>query len=364
MNTKQSQSWILVTHHKPHFDEMLAMYLLQNHPKSEQKYPGITKSNGIKFWNPGSETPDGKSWQEWLKKNHLLIGVGGSQYDEHASLKEDRKENECAATLVAKDLGIEDEPQLQQLLKYAKRVDLSGSTDQFSLASLINLYQKSYPDDEKSQMTIINWAMQAIHIKYLEQKTFFETSVDEFRKNAQSEVIQSKNIRGKIKNFTVVSIISDDPNAKAVAMSTYGVNADVVIIQKKSQNTIAIITKKQSLVPVDNIVRIIRTKENAKRNFIGATKESLVNEKSLYENDPWYYFKDAGMLLNGSERTKDNKFPTRLPFNEIVMSVKIALNNRFHQNHYVTCNQGICAGSKCPWYCYGLSKCSEKKVAA
>lgn len=113
----------IITHFRPHLDELLAIKLLWQY--GGKKYPGIEDST-LEYCDTG-DLPEGKSWQQHFDEGSLLVGLGGGPFDEHPALTgEARKAKESASSLVAKDLCLEKHPLWKQLITWATEADQTG----------------------------------------------------------------------------------------------------------------------------------------------------------------------------------------------------------------------------------------------
>ena len=312
----------IVTHPRPHLDELVGIVLLRI--CGTTRYEGIEDAE-IKFCSADT-TPEGKSWKQLQKEGILLIGIGGGIFDEHPTLDKERKEGECAATLVAKHLNILDEPWLAKLLKYVTANDTKGGTSPFDLAAMINRYNKQWFD--KDPQKAIEWAVLQIEAYLTEQMEFFITTKDEFE---QVATICNTSHNGK--NIIMVYGISDNDQFGAYARSQFGAHADVVV-QKNSKGNVIITTKKTSGINLDNVVRNIRLLEMRKRNFICSNiwDVSLTADGKCEKAEEWFYQKQAGQLLNGS-RSASSIAPTKISFEKIVTTVKDSLSYIRHSNN-------------------------------
>ncbi len=214
----------IMTHHRPHLDEIVAIAILQQCGK--KLYPGIDTAEYV-FCDAGTETPDGRPWEAWHAEGTLLIGVGGSCFDEHPTSGEERKD-ECAATLVARHLEIEAEPWMTKLLHYTKINDTKGSLNAFELGALVTrLMKQCY--DQNPTLTVEACIHNMVLPYLVEQMNFFLAVAPEYNEKAQ--VIEAKH-RGEV--ITIVAVESDNLQMNSYARSKYGANADVVI-QKNSK---------------------------------------------------------------------------------------------------------------------------------
>jgi hypothetical protein len=140
---ERKQNWILQPHRIPHLDEYLAMWLLKRF--GESKFPGISEAQVI-FGDSGE-----KFGAAIGSTNVIPIGTGGGKLDEHLNGKDtDRIEGECAATLTAKNLGIQEMPELKNLLDYVLKHDSTGQRNNFDFADLVIAMNRSEMEQKKT----------------------------------------------------------------------------------------------------------------------------------------------------------------------------------------------------------------------
>lgn len=149
-------------------DTATAVYLLARFGK--ESFPGIDTA-GILFW---TTIPEGETDASLLAKGVLTVDLGGSLFDHHLANVENGKRTDCASTLIAKYLGIDQNPALKKCLAWAKRDDLEGkgtiSDDPldraFGLSRLIMNLNRAFPDDPKRTLDYI---LPLIHFHILEE---------------------------------------------------------------------------------------------------------------------------------------------------------------------------------------------------
>lgn len=150
----------LPTHFLPHFDEALVCFMLWNFP--HPKFVGADEAS-VSFYNAGRTTPDGQyATEQWIRKHRQLpIGIWGGVLDEHRRPEEtdeeyeERKKNqECAASLAAKLLGIDQLPELQSILRFARRVDNTATADPRDISSVI---KKLHDNRETEKRQVVKW---------------------------------------------------------------------------------------------------------------------------------------------------------------------------------------------------------------
>lgn len=336
--TKQIK--IIVTHPRPHLDEIAAIWLFKKF--GESLFPGIRYAE-IQYW--GEEKIKKYPLEECAKQGILLVGIGGGRFDEHPTIENGRRENECAATLTARILGLDEDPLLERILEFTRKTDLKSAPHPFDLAFLVNLRNKQHPDKPEE---VIDWTIKALQDFYNQQKEFFGTTKEEFEKKAQIEEIQVGN-----KNLKLVTIISDNEQIAKFARSKHGCEA-AMVIQKNSRGNIGIFTARRFYLDILDLVVMIRIEEQrAKGRFVTGDYAYFSREGTMKEAEEWFYHEGIQALLNGS-LTKSDVPPTRIPLEEIKELVKIAMNkNLFYCRH----DPKKCRN--CRWNKWGLHRCRK-----
>lgn len=340
----------IVTHKHPHFDEILGIWLLKKF--GEEKFPGISAAK-IEFWDTGGRTPDGRPAREYEKEGTLVIGIGGGRFDEHPAVNGQRKEQECAATLVAKALELRDEPVFEKIFKFALSSGLKAGNHPFDIASIPRVFYQQASDPQE----VIAWVMKGIGVKYQEQLQFFSLAKKEFEEKAEVEEIQ-----GPGRMLKMVTIVSDNNQMSKFVRSTYGVSADVVI-QKQSSGNVQIFTNAKSRLVLYDVAQMLRLTEQELKNDIRTKDWKMLASEGKVEGCEEWFFQIAGqMLLNGS-LTATGVPPTKISLEKIKEIVRIGLNPQtFHPKFADHCKLGACIATskdRCPWYKFGLQRCRK-----
>ncbi len=120
--------WIFWLHRRPHIEEIYGILLLRRF--GEELYPGISTGRlKICFWRINNPRLKKFTTAMLLARRRIVVGLrvaDRSDFDEHGTATEDRKMGECSATLIAKKLKIQDDPQIQVLLEAVRRNDCYG----------------------------------------------------------------------------------------------------------------------------------------------------------------------------------------------------------------------------------------------
>ncbi len=339
----------LVTHERPHFDEIVAFWLLRKF--GETIFLGISTAKVV-FWATGGGTPDGRSAEEWERDGFLPIGIGGGRFDEHPSTGNGRKEGECAATLVAKAIGVHENPALELLLKYVLDNDTKGAGHPMDIAHLATLLYQLYPDNPEK---VMEWVTEGIETKYREQLDFWIGTREEYERVAETEEIACLEDR----TLQMVTVVSDSEQMNKFARF----QGAAVVIQKRSTGNVQIFTNKKFGLVLEDVAQMLRLAEQEAKGEVVTTEwHELATEGKVPGAEEWFFHEKLQALLNGSSTAKDVP-PTSLPLEVIQEAVRIGLNpSVFEPEHAYDCRRGICtatARTPCPWYSWGLHRCRK-----
>ncbi len=153
--TRREQNWILVIHEKPHPADYVSLWEMMR--LGGEKFPGVEQAE-IFFTQSGE-----KSGMAFESTNVISIDTGGGRYDEHRNGGEtDRLAGECSATLIAKDLGIREKPEVKELLDYVFIHDSSSQRRNFDFADLVTALNHS----EMEQKEITSYVFDILDALY------------------------------------------------------------------------------------------------------------------------------------------------------------------------------------------------------
>jgi hypothetical protein len=365
----------IVTHVRPHLDEILAILFLRRF--GESRFPGVSTAKLV-LWDAGPLTPDRRPASDYANEGYVLIGVGGSRFDEHATLDTERRQGECAASLMARELGIDEDPCFTKLLEYATVNDTRGGAGRFTekhpaesapaskpqrydagafhLAAQIGAMNRKYPNDPH---VVIDW-MQTWLDAYLEsQGEYFGITRETYERDVKVERIKCKNGQ----TIRLAHICSDLEQLGPFSRSyLLGAHAADIFVQQRSNGQIQIFTNKRNreLTNLPDIVKMIRLKEQRTKNTVLTTGfTDLGAEGTVAGAEEWYFHLPGGSLLNGSLTSPDTP-PTKLTLEVILKIITVCVNQRqFEKNHQSNCLQGQCTHriDPCSWYDYGLQRC-------
>jgi len=340
----------ILTHERPHLDEVVAIWLLRKF--GENRFPGCSKAV-VSFTSARKLAEAGLKPEDYEARGTLLLGIGGGRFDEHPTLEEDRKADDCAATLVARELGVSDDPALAKILRFVRAADVQGNASPFDISYVIKLLHAQFPAEPQR---VIEWALVAIEAKYQEQLRFFTVVKPEFDARARIEEVTVGQRR-----VNMVTIDSDEDGIHKYARSEYGARA-ALVIQRRSSGNVAVFGNKQVGVDLREAAKLIRLAEReAKGITLAPDEEKLLAEGYASGAEEWFYHKQGQMLLNGS-LTQADVPPTRLSLERIAELVKIGIDpGRLKPLCQST---GTCIGDICDWYAWSLARCRKLRQPA
>jgi hypothetical protein len=282
---------------RPHIDSLTARILLRR--EGEKKYPGVRNAENL-YWGTGTLPPDkGKTWRDYFREGKILLGVGGSNLDEHASPEfGDRKlEGQSATSLVAKDLGIEKHPLYRRLIAEVTKADLN-ITGILDIGSRLKSLYRMYPDDPER---CIAWAEDAILSIIADQQAIMDAQ-RELKANGHGREVSNR--QGD--TFWVVGIHSDNPQ---MAYASRGPSERIaVLIQRRSSGHILILSNQKFAVQMHRVAGAIRYNELVDGGFKAeaARYKHVLEKHGQIELVPnWCYQMPGEALLNGTETVVD-----------------------------------------------------------
>ncbi len=383
------------THFLPHFDEIFSCFLFWNfeHPG----FPGADEAP-IKFFNAARKTPQGDyATEDWIRAHHQLpIGIWGSLLDEHRKEEETDEEyearkqhQECAASLTAKMLGVDNRPELQSILRFARRVDNTATADPRDISSVIKRLHdnrdtppgkvKRWVTDQ-TKLARINailgrritlaevflWVEQGIYAKCLEDPN--DPQVDDFRIERIAELMSLMSLEESENNTfsperwleigtdaleldqllfetvtaseyerykTLIPFQGQDRQGKPVEMKIALVPSDDVRIHRYARFTdrVAVTIQRRNNGSV-----VIQSSKKLRLNMRNVARALKVTEAELRGVEPprWdkagkellhgvWHFFAVGGALFNGSKTAPDMDPTQIPLWRIADLVKMAL---------------------------------------
>lgn len=299
-------------------DTAAAVFLIQKY--GTKRYPGIERAEVV-FWN---RPPEGKTAEEIEADGTLLLDLGG-RYDHHANNKAEGKRSECLSTIVAKDLGIDQNPELKKLLMWAKRDDLEGkgtvSADPldraFGLSGIIMNFNRLYRDRLGDALKLIVEIL-AAHVQE-EYKRMVELP-QEWERLSVSGDIQSFEARQGSAILQCCFVRSGNTAFPGFAKAAK--KMDLVVQRAPSGHTNIITQQLRSL----DLRPVIAGLRQAERAALGLPALPTASQASGIADDVtnWYYDDAANTLQNGGIDPQGIP-PTKLPLEKVIEILKTSL---------------------------------------
>ncbi len=301
-------------------DTVAAVFLLKKY--GEDRFPGIAAAEVV-YW---TSTPPGKTAEQFEREGILLIDLAGSRFDHHRD--DHGKKTECASSLVAKFLGIENKPELRKLLAYAKRDDLEGkgtvSMDPldraFGLSGIIMNLNRVHGDNPQSIFDFVTAIFEA-HV-HDEWKRAIEMPLEWKAIKAAGKASETV-VRNGARSLRLVALESDN-TALPGFLRAY-LKADVVI-QRLSSGHTNVITRQACQIDLRDAVALIRAEEGRGKGLpVESQDGAALRKPGRFESvDEWFYDTAANTIQNGG--VKPQGIPaTRLALARIIELVRQGL---------------------------------------
>ncbi len=291
-SARMEQCRRVVTHYNPHPDEITELWIPWKW--GEYNFPGIRKAEII-FTRVGGLF-EGKAWRQHWHEGTLLLGIADSPFNEHPFMNVPRKEGECGATLMAKFLGVDDNPTVARILKYILANDLHGTRHGF--LDFVSIVRDAQLFGTLSQKEVLFMGMDIL-------ENFYEKEVAFFRCEQEIKALEQA---GRVKFF------QDRLGRMAVTVQ----GCDNPEMGKFLRG------KGISLVATQNGRGQVRISANQQTLAIFGTIADLVKMHAAFVEEEWH---DTGWaLLNGSHSYPDTP-ATKIPFEDIITILGLSMLN-------------------------------------
>jgi len=343
----------IITHNRPHADELVALMLLKKFSEGEEKFPGVSTAQ-VEFLGAG-KLGDNKTYLDF--PDTVFLGVGGGPFDEHATIDKERQSGEVCATLVAKYLGIENKSELQGILNIIKEEDLAPAKDKDALSIGMKFLHSCFKNDYEK---IYRWAEIAYmaHIKFFLDRgetrpftvadtkkiledlksndlQFWCDAIEEARKYQNDQYqLALKEFGNAIKERFVgrdgqpidMAVVTSDNEEVNKAFRSQRAQ---LIIQFSIRGNVAIFTYQKRRLDLTNSIILLRMAEQFYRwGEIKIKDKTMLGGEGMIEEIPWYLFHTKDSAFNGSLTTKD--IPgTLIPHEKVVDLIVEGLKSKF-----------------------------------
>ncbi len=387
----------IATHEWPHLDEIAALTLLTIY--GEKAFPGI--SSGFKLSSVSSyqirKSYGEDAWYELLSEGILTIGTGGGPLDDHYDDQGEAHKQGSSTGRVAYFLGIENEPEVKHLLRYVDHEDNNGdshsltgtsgetarSAQFFMLATAIKTTWRMMRQEKKEKELIgkVEHFMNMIKMHILDQRAFIEETGKILSTIQKIPLPLMTPSSERITTPTLVVTRSNSERASAIIRANSGKDV-VAILQIRSNGQFCLFSANKSgevkISQIDDVVKALRSEIIKWKNKNLPAAERIRNDwqetrKEGYHpgTDELYYFREGGMIFNGSLTQPDvpglvGENVKKFPFNEEILIdiVTIALEDRYWpKESHVECSSGKCPASdpeknyRCNFFSMGLYRC-------
>lgn len=306
-------------HPRPHLDELLALYILRKY--GQTLFPGITKAKIHLVRAEGDATGEADDHEGNLALGVLALGTGKGPFDEHTL--EGVSQNECCATLVAKYLGVQGNPELRQLLNYTLNNDRKGTSTQFDLAQIIQALYFLHGKDKNGELAVVTEALGLITALWERQRDFHVNAAQAF-----AEADRLTFMRGHRK----IRVAMMKTNNLQAAKYAHYKRADIAVIRNSRGHTQVLVNHKTLAgVSLVHVVRLLRIEEQRaiNANQLTADWEAYGQEGMLLN---WYFHREgtSQSLLNGSA-TAPGVTPSKLNSDQIFDAISAGLTEGWRE---------------------------------
>lgn len=301
-------------------DTATSYYILKNF--GEKQFPGISQAKVV-FW---TSLPNGKTASELEAEGYLTIDLGG-EFDHHLANEQLGKRTECAATLIASYLGVENDVTIKKLLAWAKRDDLQGkgtlSIDPldraFGLSGIIMNANREYANDPRKALDLI---VQIIDLHVREERRRQIELPQELEKLEKDGLVETFSLRQGSADLQAIFVETDN-----IAMAGFLRAARKVdlIIQRRTSGHTNIIMQQLRSIDLRPLIAVLRLSEAEKKSVDIDTNETTLMSAGRVEGiDEWYYDNAANSIQNGGINP-EGVTATKLSRTEIINLVKDAI---------------------------------------
>ena len=290
-----------VTHIKPHLDELWALRMIVQ--------------NATPTWLD-SHTVD----------NTIKLGIDGSEFDEHS--KDPKKRKDCCATLVAKSLGLDQDPAFDDILKWLFGADSEGSGHPYDVYNGVKALNEAHPENPER---VFEWADMFMSVKEKAQRDFIRST------DAVKAALFDKRVTTVMNNKVPegqgelnILIVESDAGMVMKAATKLIKTRLAAVIQRRPDRSVQIYTNKASGASMREVIRLLRIAELRQKKSKEVLDEKTAREPGSIELVPeWFYFLDGDMIFNHS-LTAQTAPLTNLSLQVIADCVRMGLDAHFN----------------------------------
>jgi hypothetical protein len=290
----------IVTHHRPHFDEIVAIFLLKQY--CAKQFPGIRTAK-IVFADAGSGPAHGHTADEWEEHGVVYIGVGHGRFDEHPTPDHPRRVDDSASSLVSKAFNLKRNYETRDLVSYATTHDTQSGTSKYMLAATVNALHEAH-EAEVNPMYAFDIITKIIDAQIQQDRDFFYRSQAPMKQ--MGEILKSVDLAEVAKSLKIAVISTNNTQAWRYAQGSRGGRYLVVICRRPVSGTLAIFANKRSGFDLTSLISALRREENkAQQREIDIPDDWLTREGTIPEVPEWFIFPPIGLIANGTLTTRD-----------------------------------------------------------
>jgi len=306
---------IVVTHKRPHQDELFAWQLAAE--CGQDYFPGISDADQQAF-DPGVHL-DGRAETAWLAEGVLFLGCRGGMFDHHPH---EKFPDDCTFTLMAAYLGVEGDPAVRWLARYVLQADHNSTSHPLLFSEVLkHLYRKLPAND------VVLLARTVCACLYETQRDFFAAAaIVRAAKRLVAADVESLRLApeegcaipvvhgrtGKVVTLFVANTDNEHLSAAARAKDA-GLNA-ALVIHRHGDHTYISANKRLLASDLRELIAALRCAEQAAAgNVVTRDPERLRAEGTIPEVPEWCY--QYG-IFNGS-LTHPNVPRSKLPLAKI-----------------------------------------------
>ncbi len=285
---------------RPQPDTVVAIFILKKF--GEKRFPTIASAKV----EVRAALEDGVTFESLTERGIVPLDVGKGPLDHHGS-------DYCVSELVARYLGVYNDPSLVQLIAYANRDDKQGkgtlSRDPidraFGISGLIAALNKKYPKDPNTVVEAMLPLLDAHHQSQQEHHVELPNELAGKKKSGEYEEFE---VLHNGKKVLVACIISDKPAMPTFLRSLNGPRAAVVVQKSSATNHYSILTKQERKVSLAYVAGLIRLKEAEQSGIELANDNDYLTKTGRIDEIPyWYYDPATNSLLNGAAHNTETK---------------------------------------------------------
>lgn len=295
--------WITFeTHPKPHLDEFWAMRMIGQHATM--------------------------AWlDEHAVENMILLGIGGGEFDDHG--RELKKRTDCCATLVAKSLGLDNDPTYDQILTWLFGADSQGSAHPFDVYTAVKDMNELLPDNPEK---VYAWANLFMAAKESAQRDFVRSQAAVKSALSAQQIVTVTNSQAPEGNCELnILIVESDAGMVMKAAVKLMKTRLAVVIQRQPNGAVQIYTNKATGASLRNVIRLLRIAE-LRRIESNVDLDNTGHARlpgSIDLVPEWFYFYDGEQIFNRS-RTNTEAPLTGLTTKVITDCVRQGLDEYFN----------------------------------